>query len=222
MSHKKTYAVFGLGRYGKAVARELINNGAEVIAVDCDQSVVNEVSDEIPFCKCANITDIAVLNQLGIADVDVVILCMATNLEASILSIMLCKELGVKKIIAKCSSELNYKILKKVGADVVVFPEKESGERLAKNLVHSGLIDILELSDTVSLSQLDIKPEWEGKTLRELAIRRKYSINIVAIREGNTILTDIGPDTVLTASMKLIVIINSANLKKVSSVMEEK
>ena len=154
MVNNKTYAVFGLGRYGSAVAKELVSNGAEVLAVDIDQEKVNEAVKEIPFCKCADVTDPEVLNQLGIANIDIVIISMATNLEASVMATMLCKEMGVKTVISKCSSEMNCKILSKVGADRVIFPEHESGIRLAKSLISSGFVDILEISDDVSMVEL--------------------------------------------------------------------
>ena len=101
---------------------------------------------------------------------------MATNLEASVMATMLCKEIGVKTVIAKCSSEMNCKILSKVGADKVVFPEDESGIRLAKNLMSSGFVDLIELSKDVSMIELNVKPEWEGKNLLELNFRKKYCI----------------------------------------------
>ena len=139
MKLKQTYAVFGLGRYGKAVAKELVKSGAEVLAVDRNEIVVNAAAAELPYCKCADVTDPEVIRQLGIASIDVVIISMASNLEACVLVTMLCKEIGVKTVIAKCSSEMNCKILSKVGADRVVFPERDSGVRLAKNLLSSVL-----------------------------------------------------------------------------------
>ena len=214
MSIHQTYAVFGLGRYGSAVAKELVANGAEVIAVDLDEDIVNEVALDIPICKCADITDAEVIRQLGISNVDVVIIAMATNLEASVMAIMLCKEIGVKTVIAKCGNEMHRKIFSKVGADKVVFPESDSGIRLAKNLLSSGFIDIVELSKDVSMIELNVRPEWNGKTILELNLRQKYSINIVAICEGTEVCTMIEPQTVLHTSMKLIVIANTEKLSK--------
>ena len=127
---RKTYAVFGLGRYGIAVARELVNNGMEVVAVDADESIVNTAALELPICKCADITDPEVIRQLGISNVDVVIIAMANNLEASVMAVTLCKEIGVETVIAKAANEMHQKILLRVGADKVVFPENESGIRL--------------------------------------------------------------------------------------------
>ena len=159
MSFKKTYAVFGLGRYGLAVASELVNSGVDVIAVDSDEQIVNTVSSVLPYCKCANTTDKEVLKRLGIANVDTVIVAMAGNIESSVMTVMLCKELGVPNVVAKCSNEMHYKILTKVGADKVVFPEKESGIRLAKNMLSSGLVDVIELSNEVSMVEIDIKDD---------------------------------------------------------------
>ena len=214
MGIKQTYAVFGLGRYGRSVAKELVESGAEVLAVDIDEEIVNDAIGEIPYCKCADITDEEVIKQLGIANVDVVIIAIATNLEASVMATMLCKEIGVKTVIAKCSSEMNCKILSKVGADRVVFPENESGIRLAKNLLSSGFVDIIELAKDVSMVELDVRPEWEGKNLLELNLRRKYSINVVAIIQNNNVCVAIDPEKPLEKTMKLIVIANVSKLNK--------
>lgn len=215
MSIHQTYAVFGLGRYGRAVAKELVANGEEVIAVDADENIVNDLVSDIPICKCADVTDAEVIKRLGIANVDVVIVAMATNLEASVMAIMLCKEVGVKTVIAKCANETHRKVLSKVGADKVVLPESDSGIRLAKNLLSSGFMDIIELSKDVSMIELDVIPEWEGKTILELNLRKKYSINIVAICQGADVSTMIEPEIVLNKSMKLIVIANPSKLSKI-------
>ncbi len=214
MSMKQTYAVFGLGRYGTAVAKELVKNGAEVLAVDIDEELVNSVLDELPYSKCADITDPDVLRQLGIANIDVVIISMANNLEASVMATMLCKELGVKTVIAKCSSEMNCRILSRVGADRVVFPENESGIRLAKNLLSSGFVDIVELSTDMSILAMDVRPEWVGKSLMELNLRKKYAINVVAVLRDQAVSTAVDPEMTLDPGMKLIVVADMAKLNR--------
>ncbi len=208
------YAVFGLGRYGKAVAKELVDDGAEVLAVDNNEEVINAASVAIPYCKCADVTDAEVIKQLGISNMDVVIISMASDLEASVMATMLCKEAGVKTVIVKCANEMNCKILSKVGADQVVIPEYESGIRLAKNLLSSGFMDIIELSKDVSMVELSVRSEWEGKTLIELSLRKKYGLNVVAITQGKNVSTNINPEEPLSMSMKLIVIGNTAKLNK--------
>lgn len=214
MSINKTYAVFGLGRYGLAVAEELVNSGAEVIAVDIDQDNVNNAIEKIPVCKCADITEPEVINRLGIANIDVVIVAMASNLEASVLAVTLCKEAGVPTVIAKCGSEMHQKILSRVGADKVIFPERESGVRLAKSLMTAGLSEMIELSDNVSMVEIDVKDEWIDKTLIDLKLRKKYDINVVAIKNNNQIEISVDPTLPLTKGMQLIVIADTNKLKK--------
>ena len=203
-----------MGRYGRSVAKELVKNGMEVLAVDKDETIVNTVISELPLCKCADITDVEVLKQLGIGSIDVVIIAMAQSLEESVMATMLCKELGVETVIAKCSSEMNCKILTKVGADKVVYPEKESGTRLAKNLLSSGFIDAFELSKDTSLVEIDVREEWVGKTLIELNLRAKYSINVVAIIKNKKINTYVDPNIPLDNTMTLVVIANVNKLNK--------
>lgn len=214
MSNKKSYAVLGLGRYGCAVAKELVDNGAEVLGVDIDEETVNDAAADIPYCKCADVTDPEVMKQLGIANMDVVIISLATNLEASVMAAMICKELGVSTVIAKCSSEMNCKIMSKVGADKVIFPERESGIRLAKNLLSSGFMDILDISEDVTMAELEVRPEWVNKSLMELDLRKKYSINIVSIIENGALQVNIDPTKPLNKEMRLIVIANTAKLRK--------
>ncbi len=211
---KRSYAIFGLGRYGKAVAAELVRSGADVLAVDIDETVVNAAISEIPFCKCADITDPDVIKHLGIANMDVVIIAMASNMEASVMAVMLCKEVGVKTVIAKCGNEMHKKILSRIGADKVVFPESESGTRLAKNLLSAGFVDVIELDDNISLVELDVKPDWVGKTLVDLNLRRRYAVNVVALREGKKLHINIDPNMKLTEGMQLVVITDTSRLAK--------
>lgn len=214
MSLNKNYAVFGLGRYGTAVAKELLSGGVEVLAVDVDQNRVNTAAIDLPICKCADITDLEVVRQLGIAAVDVVVVAMAGNLEASVMAVTICKELGVKTVIAKASSVMHQKILERVGADIVVFPENESGVRLAKNLLSSGFVDMITLSKDFSMVELDVRPEWVGKSLMELNLRKKHAINVVAIKRGGRLEINIDPLEKLSQDSSLIVIANPQKLSK--------
>ena len=214
MSINKTYAVFGLGRYGNAVAKELVASGAEVIAVDIDEDIVNNAATELPICRCADITDPKVIKQLSIGEVDTVIIAMASNLEASVMAIILCKEAGVNTVITKCANEIHKKIYEKVGADKVVFPENESGTRLAKNLLSSGFIDMVELTSDISMVELDIKEEWLDKSLAQLNLRKKYSLNVVAVKSNDRVDTLVDPNMPLKSNMKLIVIADISKLGK--------
>ncbi len=214
MSINKSYAVLGLGRYGFAVAKELVRSGADVLAVDSSEAVVNNVIEDLPICKCADVTDPDVIKNLGISNVDTVIIGMASNLEASVLATTLCKEAGVKTVIVKCANEMHQKILSRIGADMVVFPENESGTRLAKNLLSSGFIDMVELSSDVSMVEFEIKKDWVGKTLLELNLRKKYAINVIAINKNEKIIVDIDPTKPLEENTKLIVLADTLKLNK--------
>lgn len=214
MSINKTYAVLGLGRYGRAVAEELINNGAEVLAVDIDQNNVDNATETIPVCKCADITEPEVIKRLGISNVDVVVVAMASNLEASVMAVTLCKEAGVQTVIVKCGNEMHQNIFYRVGADKVIFPEKESGIRLARDLLTSGFSEMIELSDDVSMVEINVKDEWVGKTLIDLSLRKKYTINVVAIKTDGDINTTVDPAMPLEKGMQLIVIANTIKLQK--------
>ncbi len=214
MRKRKSYAVFGLGRYGMAVATELAANGMEVLAVDSRQEVVNDAAAFIPLCKCADITDAEVIERLGIAEFDTVIICIANSLEASVLAITLCKQAGVKQVIAKCGSEMHQKIMLRVGADEVLFPEKESGERLAKKLLSSGFIDLLSLSNDVSMIETQVRREWAGKNLIELGLRKKYGFNIIAIKKDGAVCTQIDPEAPLDGNATLIVIADTKKLDR--------
>ena len=214
MAIKKSYAVFGLGRYGIAVARELIKSGADVLAVDIDEENVNDASAESPLCKCADVTDANVIDKLGIANFDVVIIAMASNLEASVMATTLCKEVGVKRVIVKCANEMHQKILNRIGADEVVFPENESGTRLAKNLLSGGFIDMVELSDEIAVLNIDVIDEWCGKTLAELNLRKKYGINIIAINKNGNVSVEVNPTVPLQNDMELVVVADTKRIDK--------
>ncbi len=216
MSKKQTYAVLGMGRYGSAVAKELTDDGAEVLAIDKDENVVNAFASQVSVCKCADVTDIETLRQLGISNVDVVIVAFASHLEASVMAIMLCKEVGVKTVIAKCDNEMHGKILSRVGADKIIFPEYESGVRLAKNLLSSGFMDLIELAKDVAMLELEVRPDWVGKTIKELNLRKRFSVNIVALCEEKSVSINIDPDMELKAGMRMIVIANPSKLGKMS------
>ena len=215
MSMHQNYAIFGMGRYGRSVAKELIKNGADVLVVDINESVIKGLVGEFPICKCADVTNPDVIEELDIRSMDNVIIAMAGNLEASVMAAMLCKEVGVPRVIVKCANEMHCRILSKVGADQVVVPEYESGSRLAKNLLSAGFIDLVDLSEDVSLLHLDVRSEWVGKNLMELNLRQKYGINVVAFDKEGKVSAEIDPQLPLEQGMQLIIIADPAKLKKI-------
>ena len=213
---KKSYAVFGLGRYGMAAARELSAAGAQVLAVDANEAVVQSAAAYLPLVKCADVTDPEALEVLGIANFDVVIIAMAEHMEACVMAVMLCKEAGVPTVIVKCASETHGRLLSRVGADQVVIPESESGTRLAKNLLSSGFVDVIELSGEVSLIEVPVKEAWATHTLIDLNLRKKYGINVVALKRGETIDVTVDPTQPLQAGDLLVVIAETSKLHKLS------
>ena len=214
MSIHRTYAVFGLGRYGFAVASELVKCGAEVLAVDSDPAVVEVASTVLPVCKCADVTDPEVVKRLGVANFDVVIVAMAGNLESSVLATMLCKEQGVKTVIVKCAEEMHRKILLRIGADRVVFPESDSGIRLAKNLLSAGFVDLIGLSSNVSVVEMDVPNEWVGKSLMQLNLRKTHALNVIAVKIDGELSLNIDPTVPLIKGNKLIIIADTRKLSK--------
>lgn len=210
----QSYAVFGLGRYGLATAKELAAAGAQVLAVDRDEQAVQSAAAFIPLVKCADVTDPAVLEMLGISNFDVVIIAMAEHMEACVMAVMLCKEAGVPTVIVKCASETHGRLLSRVGADQVVIPESESGVRMARNLLSSGFVDVMELSGDVSLIEVPVKAEWVGKSLIELNLRKKYAINVVALKRGDAIDVTIDPAAPMQEGDALVVIAETAKLHK--------
>ena len=210
----QSYAVFGLGRYGLATAKELAAAGAQVLAVDRDEQAVQSAAAFIPLVKCADVTDPAVLEMLGISNFDVVIIAMAEHMEACVMAVMLCKEAGVPTVIVKCASETHGRLLSRVGADQVVIPESESGVRMARNLLSSGFVDVMELSGEVSLIEVPVKAEWVGKSLIELNLRKKYAINVVALKRDQQIDVTVDPAAPMQEGDALVVIAETAKLHK--------
>lgn len=210
----QSYAVFGLGRYGLATAKELAAAGAQVLAVDRDEQAVQSAAAFIPLVKCADVTDPAVLEMLGISNFDVVIIAMAEHMEACVMAVMLCKEAGVPTVIVKCASETHGRLLSRVGADQVVIPESESGVRMARNLLSSGFVDVMELSGEVSLIEVPVKAEWVGKSLIELNLRKKYAINVVALKRDQQIDVTVDPAAPMQEGDFLVVIAETAKLHK--------
>ena len=180
---KKSIAVLGLGKYGRSLCENLYKMGADVLAVDCKEDVVEEISDKCTAAVCANLTNESEVAALGLKNMDIVITAMGRELAASILSITVAKEEGVPLVVAKTSSDRMATILKKVGADKILDPEEEGGARSAKILMSSMYRDYYELDSNMSMIEMSPRNEWIGKDLIELDLRGRLNINIVAVRK---------------------------------------
>lgn len=184
---KKEFAVIGLGRFGGSIVRELANQGLEVMAIDNKEDRVNEFSMIASHAVMGDTTDESVLKGLGIRNFDHVIVAIGDDIQASILTTLILKELGVKNITVKAQNDYHEKVLLKIGADTVVHPERDMGKRIAHKLVSNSVLDYLELSDEHSIVEIAAGGGLIGHTILDLDIRAKYGINIVAIKRGNDI-----------------------------------
>ena len=208
----KQYAVIGLGKFGFSVATTLAQAGKEVLAVDKDAEPVQEIADLVTYAARADITDSRVFASLGISNMDVVIVGISENMESSILATLQAKEAGVPLVIAKGMSQMHANILKKVGADRVVMAER--GIRLGKSLISGGFQDFFMLSDSFSMVELPVPEAWTGHNLEELDLRKKYSINVIAVKDGEDIRVTVNPKTLLRAEEVLILIGENKELAK--------
>lgn len=212
----RQYAVIGLGKFGQSVALSLIENGGEVIAIDSDEEVVKALADKITNAVTADATNEKTLRALGIQDVDVAIVSVGEDFEASILITLTLKELGLKEIIVKASSESQAKVLEKIGATRVIQPEKDIGIRLARSLISPRIIEHIELSSDYSLLEMSPPKEFLGKSLKEINVRAKYGIDIIAIKHGEKGI-DIAPSAehVIRSGDLLVVIGKNRDIERV-------
>lgn len=205
MSNKQ-FVVIGLGRFGSSIATTLYELGNEVLAIDTDEEIVQGISENVTHAIQADATDEATLRSLGIRNFDVAVVTIGGDVQSSVMVTLLVKELGVKYVISKAQNELHAKVLYKIGADRVVFPERDMGIRVAHNLCASNILDYIELSPDYSIMEVSAISDWQGKTLRELNMRSKYGINVMAIKKGNEINISPGADDVINEDDVLVVI----------------
>ncbi|HZG61261.1 MAG TPA: TrkA family potassium uptake protein [Anoxybacillus sp.] len=203
---KKEFAVIGLGRFGGSICRTLSEQGMEVLAIDIDEDRVNEFANIASHAVVGDSTDESVLKSLGIRNFDHVIVAIGDNIQASILTTIILKELGVKHITVKATNDYHEKVLKKIGADQVVHPERDMGERIAHNIISNNVLDYLDLSDEHSIVEIVASERLDGHSLLELDIRARYGINIVAIKRGNDIIVSPLASEVIRKDDILIVI----------------
>lgn len=206
---KKEFVVFGLGRFGSSVARTLSESGCEVLVVDENEDKIHEIAESVTHAVCANVTDVDSLESLGISNFDGAIVAIGQNLEASVMVTILAKEAGIPYVLAKAQNDLHAKVLKKVGADMVVFPEKETGIRIANNILMGNFFDAVELSSTFSMMELDALPEWVGHSLRDLNLRAKNKINVIGIKRAGKL--NINPDADMPLEKNDILVIIGKN-----------
>lgn len=211
---RKSIAVIGLGKFGKSLAMELSNAGADVLAIDINEEPTHDIADEVTQAVCADISDVETISALGLANMDAVVISMTHNMDASILATIQCKEAGVPYVFAKAKDEIHKKILLKVGADTVIIPEQESGLRVARQLMSDNILDYVALSDDVRIVEIKIRPEWVGSSLLELNLRKNYHINVIALKRGDQTMVDLDPNEPLTDDFSMWIIAEKRYINK--------
>lgn len=190
----KQFAVLGLGNFGFSLAVTLEKLGCEVVAVDSSEERVQQIADQVSYALSADIQDKELLKMLGTRNLDGVVVAISENLEVSILATLLAKDLGAPYVLAKAQSDVHADILKKLGADAVIFPEREMGSRIAKIMATKNFADWIELAPDYSMVEAPVPAGWVGKDLRELNVRGRLGINVVGVIRGKQVSVNISPD----------------------------
>lgn len=203
---KKQYAVIGMGRFGISVATTLVNAGQEVLVVDSDEECLQKVADCFTHAVVVDTTDEAALTALGIRNFDMVVVSIGHDVQASVMTTLLLKEMGVRHIVAKAASALHGKMLEKVGADRVVFPERDMGQRIAHNLMSTNIIDYFEVAPDLGIVELEVHGKLAGKNLIEAKLREKFGITVIAIRRNGKIELSPSPTEEFNEADRLILV----------------
>ena len=210
-----TYVVIGLGRFGGSVAKQLCKLGCEVLAIDTNPELVQHIAADVTHAVVADAQDKDVLRALGAGNFDCGIVAIGDNLAASVLATMNMKELDIPYVVCKAHDETHRKVLEKLGADRVVIPEQENALRLAHSLSSPNVLDYIELSGEYSIIEVPAPAVWNGKTLKELNVRAKLGVNIIAIRRDGGFNVSPGADFTFAEGDVIVVLGDSAGLKKV-------
>ena len=211
----KSYVVIGLGRFGQTLARQLCMLGAEVLAIDTSNDLVQQVAEEVTHAVVGDAQDKEVLRALGVRDFDCAIVAIGTDLAASVLTVMNLQELEVPYIICKAHDETHGRVLEKLGVNKVVIPEQENAARLARSLHSHNVLEYIELSEDYGILELPAPKEWVGETLAGLDIRRKYGVNIIAIEGKNGVNVAPPADYAIDKEDVLVVLGDNYHLEKV-------
>ena len=211
----KSYVVVGLGRFGSEVARQLHTLGCEVLAMDVSAELVQEISSQVTHAVVADGRDKSVLKALGVRELDCAVIAIGDDLAASVLSTMNMKELGVSHIVCKARDETHRRVLEKLGADRVVIPEQENAARLARSLSSPNVLDYIELSDDYGIVEVPAPAAWQDKSLKELNIRAKVGVNILAIRREGKMNVSPNADFTFRSGDIVVVLGDSAALEAV-------
>ena len=211
----KSIAVFGIGRFGRSLALTLSESGADVMVVDGDENVIEKIADKVTYAIKADLKSAEAIQALGLEDMDAVVVAMGSDLKASIMSVMVSKEMGVPFVMAKAADDRMGAILTKVGADKIIYPEEETGERTARVLASDTFAELFDIDDNLSIIAMHPKKEWIGKNLIELNLRGKFNVNVIAIKDANKMHSSIDPKKPLTEDDMLYVIMDKKDIRNI-------
>ena len=211
----KSYVVVGLGRFGSEVARQLYALGCDVLAMDIKNELVQEIANDVTHAVVSDGQDKEVLKALGIRDFDCAVIAIGDDLAASVLVTMNMKELGIPHVVCKAHDDTHRRVLQKLGADRVVIPEQENAARLARSLSSPNVLDYIELSDDYGIVEVPVPAAWQGKSLKELNVRAKLGVNIIAIRRAGKINVSPAADFAFQSEDIVVVLGDSAALELV-------
>ena len=202
----KSYVIFGISKFGRSVAEELSAAGMNVLAVDRDPEKVEAVADTVTMAVVADVSDPKEIEPLGLRQFDAAIIATTGDLSASVMGVILAKEAGIPLVVAKASDDIQAKVFERLGADRVIIPEKESAARTARVLLMGRFMDLVDLSDRVRLAEIPPRPDWAGKTLRQLDLRNRHHLTVAAVRSGGELQLNWNPDEPLPSDASLMVI----------------
>lgn len=211
----KQFAVIGCGRFGTAVAKTLYKNGYDVLAIDGDEEIVQVISEFVTHSAQVDVQDEHALRAVGMSNIDVAIIAIGSEVKASIMATLVVKEMGVKYVVAKAQDELHAKVLYKIGADRVIFPERDMGVRLAYNLTSTNILDYIELAPEYSIMEIVAPEKWLERSLKDINIRAKYGISVMAIKHGEAINVAPQADVVIHRGDVMVVVGSNEDLHRV-------
>ena len=207
----KSFVIIGLGRFGRALAMELFRMGHEVVGVDKNEENVARVAEHVTHAVTADAGDEAVLRSIGARNFDCAVVAFSGATQDNILTTLLLKEIGVKYVIAKGRDELHTRVLQKIGADKVVFPEADMGARLAQVISSNNLVDYIEISDEYSIVEVNAPPKWDGQSIRALDIRARYGLTILVVKRGDGHALSVAPSPGYVIKKGDILVVLGAN-----------
>ncbi|QSX08956.1 TrkA family potassium uptake protein [Alkalibacter rhizosphaerae] len=210
----KQFAVLGLGRFGYSLATKLYEQGYDVLAIDKDEEIIKGIADLVTFAVQADSTDISTLRSIGLKNIDVAVVSIASDIHASLMTVLHLQDLGIKEIYAKAQNEQHAKVLQKIGVEKVFLPERDMGRRVAQHIASSNILDLIELDPTHSVQEILVPKSWNQKTLTQLDLRARYGVNVIAIkRESGIVISPAATDPIFKEDVLIVVGENSDLIK---------